>query len=245
MEIPWTELFPELRPLERPAVELGPKPSQGLGDQPASQLGGPVLWPRQLDWPRRPGGDPFIPLLQLRQEDFPEIPFPPDRDLLQILWHPQFTERRPVGFLAPSTRVYWWKREDLADAAPVQPEAAPGSHPGLLPRASSLTPRRRVDLPVFADLPARLQAALAERELTQAYRDSGACAPVSKLLGHAAWLRDSVQLRCSSCGRLMTHFLSLVSDPETGLDFHDGGTGHFLMCTACERRPVTLLVEAA
>lgn len=243
MEIPWTELFPELRQFERPAIELGPNP--GEDEAHASRLGGAVLWPRELDWPRRPEGDPFIPLLQLRQQDFPEIPFPPGRDLLQILWHPQFTERRPIGFLAPSMRVYWWSEQELAGAAPSQPAAAPGSHPGLLPRASRLEPRRRVDLPVFAELPARLQAALAERDLTQAYRDSEACARSSKLLGHAAWQRDSVQLRCSSCGRLMSHFLSLVSGPETGLDFYEGGTGHFLMCTACERRPITLLVEAA
>ena len=245
MEIPWTELFPELRDFERPAVELGPQPAETQELTVASQLGGAILWPSTLDWPRRPEGDPFIPLLQFRREDFPEIPFPPGRDLLQILWHPQFTERRPIGFLAPSTRVYWWTQLEMTDPAPVQPEAAPGSHPGLVPRPSRLAPRRRLDLPNIVDLPARLQAALAERELTQAYRDSGACSHGSKLLGHADWLRDSVQLRCSSCGRLMTHFLSLVSDPATGLDFHDGGTGHFLMCTACERRPVTLLVEAA
>lgn len=242
MEIPWAELFPALGDLQRTAIELRPQMDAGIAPN-ASQLGGPVLWPRQLDWPQRPEGDPFIPLLQLRRVDFPEIPFPAGRDLLQILWHPQFTERRPIGFLAPATRVYWWAESDMAEAQPAKP-VNNSANPGLLPRACRLTPRRRADLPEFIELPAYLQAALAERDLIGAYAESRACSRESKLLGHAAWMRDPIQLRCSWCGRLMIHFLSLVSDMTTGLDFHNGGTGHFLMCAACERRPVTLLVES-
>jgi len=242
MSLPWTELFPSLLPLERTAIELGPRAAAEL-PVTASRLGGPVLWPANMEWPHRPEGDPFIPLLQLRQADFPEIPFPPGRDLLQILWHPQFTERRPIGFLAPATRFYWWNTQAL-DASPRAYAPAEGAHPGLVPKACGLQPTRRPDLPGFADLPARLQAQLAERDLVQEYRRSSACSRESKLLGHPAWLRDSIQLRCGSCGRPMMHFLTLASGRETGLDFYEGGTGHFLMCQSCERRPVTLLIES-
>jgi hypothetical protein len=244
MSLPWTELFPSLRTLERTAIELDPQPAP---DTPvdASRLGGAVLWPSSMEWPRRPEGDPFIPLLQLRREDFPEVPFPPGRDVLQILWHPQFTERRPIGFLAPATRFYWWTLQtNLNEAQAASHEPSPGAHPGLVPKACRLSPRRRPDLPGFADLPGRLQAQLAERDLVNEYRRSGACSRASKLLGHPAWQRNAVQLRCSSCGRPMIHFLTLASEPATGLDFYGGGTGHFLMCSACERRPVTLLIES-
>jgi hypothetical protein len=86
-------LFPELVGLARQTVRLHPR----RGPEPppdASKLGGHFLWPADEPWPicDRPHGRlvgaqealdacAYVPVLQLRRDDFPELLFPGQADL--------------------------------------------------------------------------------------------------------------------------------------------------------------------
>src|SRR5438270_665952 len=80
----------ELASRRRTAVLLHPRYS----DEPpadGSKVGGTLLWPASEPWPTcdtHPGLR-LVPVLQLRADEFPEVVFPPGKDLLQVLWCPR------------------------------------------------------------------------------------------------------------------------------------------------------------
>src|SRR5437660_5405135 len=84
-----SSLFPDLADKATTTIRLHPR----YGDEPpmnASKLGGTFLWPMDEAWPVCPAHEiPFVTVLQLRANDFPEMPFPPGSDLFQLLWCPR------------------------------------------------------------------------------------------------------------------------------------------------------------
>src|SRR5262249_54145036 len=87
-------LLPILRERARVGLRLNPRrgPDPGLA---ASKMGGPIAWPTGEAWPvciedevtwdfTHGGGaartvthhEPYVPVLQLRQSEMPELPFP-------------------------------------------------------------------------------------------------------------------------------------------------------------------------
>ena len=121
------ELFPELRPYRREAVRLHPR--KGAPSCRDSSVGGPLLWPAEEQWPvcadaECPGGagTPLVPIVQVHQAHAPGIPYPPGRDLLQVLWCP-FDHGDDY---CPLPQVHW--RSAAVDAVlptpPPPPDAA-------------------------------------------------------------------------------------------------------------------------
>src|SRR6476661_5495045 len=97
-------VLPELADLRATTVRLHPRKGRVPGRY-ASKLGGNFLWPSDEPWPTCderwppswygppiavPDGQPvpLVPVLQLRAEDIPELPFPRGADLFQLLWCP-------------------------------------------------------------------------------------------------------------------------------------------------------------
>src|SRR5262245_35600029 len=103
------KLVPELKALAKVTVRLHPR----YGEEPKpddSKLGGRFLWPAEEPWPAA-DGLPYVPVLQLRNEDTPpQFAFRPETDLLQLLWCPR-ADLKPV--------IAWRKRATVSgDLAP-------------------------------------------------------------------------------------------------------------------------------
>lgn len=78
-------IVPELAGWAKTAVVLHPR----FGPEPApdaSKLGGAFVWPAREPWPEcKTHAIPYVTALQLRSEDFPEMAFPAETDLFQLL----------------------------------------------------------------------------------------------------------------------------------------------------------------
>lgn len=140
---------PELAAYTRTTVRLHPKKGRpGVSD---SHIGGPLWWPANEPWPTctepylawvpvvRPDGrhgmrmgpteaeepNPLVPIAQLWRRDFPEIDYPDDTDVLQVLWcpdeHDQFDFGGPWSGLCggiPSLVSRCWIRPLLLGGSP-------------------------------------------------------------------------------------------------------------------------------
>jgi hypothetical protein len=51
----------------------------------------------------------YLPVLQLRRDDVPELPFPDDSDLFQLVWCPRLHE----DDYQPRIRLYWRRERDI------------------------------------------------------------------------------------------------------------------------------------
>ncbi|MFB4314974.1 DUF1963 domain-containing protein [Actinomadura sp. 21ATH] len=160
-----TALFPALRGHERTTTMLHPVPgAPGVRD---SSIGGPLLWPADEPWPRRPYGSradrapqaeplPLIAVAQLWVRDLPDLPHPPGKDLLQVLWIPDDTVDclygSPQGDPADeSFEVRWRASAEIADPAPNPPRPGSGDgillEEGYLPVPCTLSPERVAEYP--------------------------------------------------------------------------------------------------
>lgn len=73
-----------------------------------SKIGGDLAWPASEPWPICPEHKiPHVGALQLLKSDFPEFPFKPGTDVLQILWCPQ------IRHGAPQPVLYWRDSQKL------------------------------------------------------------------------------------------------------------------------------------
>src|SRR6266478_6819118 len=87
-----------------PAVWLRPEPRPYAGVF-TSKIGGQIGWPKEVPWPICDGSDIlfdpplneqndyYVPVAQFRRDEFPEICFPENSDILQLLWCPRFHEQ--------------------------------------------------------------------------------------------------------------------------------------------------------
>jgi len=160
------EIFPELAGQTKTTVRLHPR----VGDEPpidASKIGGTLLWPAQEPWPICHEHDiRLIGVLQLRAEDFPEMPFPRRANLFQLLWCPREHKRsrfqaNPVAWAVPS--FYWRCVEDISvsrgdNPAPVAP------YYEYVPFTCRLMPERVTEYPWVEELPDDLVRRISEWE---------------------------------------------------------------------------------
>lgn len=156
-------LFPEVAAYRKDTVRLHPR--AGDPGPRESSLGGPLLWPRALDWPHcdddhgrsAPGAGamPLVPVLQLFATDVPELPFPAGTDVLQVLWCP-FEH----GYI-PQPKLYWRDSSTCGGELTACPRPE-GAEEDYLPDPCVLHPERVVDYPSW-DLPDGIAEALAER----------------------------------------------------------------------------------
>jgi hypothetical protein len=137
------DLFPQLAGLARETVRLHPR----VGTEPepgATKLGGEIVWPSDLAWPTctlphptiefrdgrllglvKPTGNSFVAVVQLSRRDVPELGFPADADLFQLLWCPNDHE----PFFGPVCRAYWHATDTVmrSPASIPQPNVADGT----------------------------------------------------------------------------------------------------------------------
>ena len=113
-----TTVVPEVSGDTTIAVRLHPQQGE-VADLGASKVGGQILWPENEPWPtcshaehlddQRPV---LVPILQLKKEDVPELPFPPKKNLFQLLWCPNRCEHD--GLFNPLPRIFWRNSERVS-----------------------------------------------------------------------------------------------------------------------------------
>jgi hypothetical protein len=152
------ELFPWLAAAARWTVRLHPRASGRLPID-SSKVGGDVLWPADEPWPTcelphvgyepgrprsssEPSGDPYVSVMQLRRADIPELGFPAETDLFQLLWCPH--DHEPI--FAPVCRVAWRRAADVELPLSVFPRPTRALE-DYLPRACSVQPERVIEYP--------------------------------------------------------------------------------------------------
>lgn len=229
-------LIPELMPLARPVVRLHPRP--GSADPRTSSVGGPFLWPADEPWPMCPttehhvslwrnnndprplkAGDNEFPLagiLQLFAADVPELPFPANTDLLQVLWCPFQETHYPVEPV-----LMWRDSTQITETLDVFPTPHPLADDEVLPRCCVLDPERLVEYPnsdVPGDLIPQVRAATDQikAETGWWFHYHLSSAPGLKVGGYPGWTQEPCWPDCSGCGRTMDHLLTIPSDECDG-----------------------------
>jgi hypothetical protein len=247
--------FPELAPMARTSVRLHPR---RVADGPidASKLGGDFLWPVDEPWPAydEAGVDrfvqdllgqggiddggripertsiPFAPILQLRAADFPEMTFPDEADLFQLLWFPYLVAITQAVRCPDSSidhRVYWRNSGTLGACRTSNPEMVE-RHLGTFAQPSCLSPERVVEYPNSQDLDPKLERRIDRWRAVKRVEHEGdspidfynwecSTCPSTKVGGYVFWVQDKKVPTCE-CGQAMTHLLT-VAESEW-----DGGT---------------------
>lgn len=223
-------LFPAIAGLAKLTVRLHPRP----GPEPevnASKLGGRFLWPAGEAWPicmepewRReddtspPHEHLYVPVLQLRRDDFPELAFPEGADLFQLLWCPNDHELS----LSPVCKAFWRREADITDPLDRMPTPAPVEE-DYLPRPCQLHPERVIEYPHQGELSDAVNEAIERWET--GCEDEGvyggiydyelSTAPGTKLGGHVDWIQGAWVPDCE-CGHPMDHLLTVASSEFSG-----------------------------
>jgi hypothetical protein len=208
---------------------------------------------------------PLIAVMQLYARDVPELPFPEDTDLFQLLWCPNWHAApwygpHPVTVWRTAARV----GRRLAELpAPrfdgLDRDLAPDDY---VPRPCVVHPEPVIEYPDPEDLP----DGLAER-VRQCDEESGgrywaelSTAPGSKVGGHPSWIQSPEWPTCR-CGRRMDHLLTIASGEfgsegrwtrfmncglwaPHGIKLGGGGGSLYLFtCTACAERPLAGVLQ--
>ena len=187
---------------------------------------------QKMDARRRlPHNTPYAPILQLRRDDFPELPWPPGQDLFQLLWCPQVhfegngmhdADEKPTqtpGYVAK------WRTERLVGKtlAAMPKLEEPFQECGLQPEdvieypqanefdPEEIEPHLRTMEPWLARVPHRGQLI---PNAGWRYSQDLAAAPGTKLLGHPRWIHGDETPECASCGERMRLLLTCASREE-------------------------------
>jgi hypothetical protein len=211
-------------------VRLHPR----YGDEPpldASKLGGTFLWPAEEPWPICPAHDiPLVTVLQLRAADFPEMPFPPDADLFQVLWCPREHDdvpkclRQPCPMYWADPSFFWRNRQEITHPRPDNPPPQDAYYE-YVPVACRLLPERVIEYPSVYELPKDLvqriyqwQGENLDEDGMQAweYERQLSVAPGTKIGGYLEWIQFPWIPACQ-CGRTMEHLLTIATVEWDGI----------------------------
>lgn len=214
--------IPAFAALAKQTVRLHPR----SGPEPpanASKFGGRFLWPQDEPWPictepewewEEPISPPhkhvYIPVLQLRRDEFPELDFPEGTDLFQLLWCPNDHE---VSVCAPVCKVLWRAEAEITTPLGQIPYPTPIEE-DYRPHPCQLHPERVTEYPDGNELPEALSGILqqweAENENESIYFSELSTAPGTKLGGYPHWIQGSWIPDCD-CGHAMEHLLTIAS----------------------------------
>ncbi|MEU4342046.1 hypothetical protein AB0H00_12375 [Nocardia sp. NPDC023852] len=255
--------MPGIADYARTTVRLHPRQGQpGVSD---SHIGGPLWWPADEPWPTctepylvwvpftRPDGvrgkrmvpaevdvpNYLVPIAQLWRHDFPEIDYPDDTDVLQVLWCPN--EHEQLDRWGPTVQLVWRHTEGgtaLLDSAPAPHQV---SYDFYLPQACSLNPERVDEYPDREVYPPELRERLRQWEIAHyptashdavydeervekygctCYQYLLSVAPGCKVGGWTSWhSTDMYAVPCFDCGGETRQLLQLDSSEW------DGGSG--------------------
>jgi hypothetical protein len=113
------ELFPFLRGRGLPTLRLHPRRQQDLPPD-ISKFGGNFIWSSDEPFPEDPYSEmKAVPVLQLRLEDVPHMPFPPNANLMQLLWIPQGYDST---YSELKLEVCWRNLETLENTVLLEPD---------------------------------------------------------------------------------------------------------------------------
>ncbi|WP_203977983.1 hypothetical protein [Planotetraspora silvatica] len=170
----------------------------------------------------------MIGVAQFFARDIPEIPYPDNTDLLQVLWCP--AKHQQEDLWGPVVRLIWRRTADLATVptethgpgftAPY-PSSVSLADDDYLPRPCVLHPERVTEYPDCEELPEDLQSALNEWDRANSdYQYLLSIAPGCKIGGWETWhLTDMYELPCTTCGTETEPLLQLDTTEW------DGGSG--------------------
>lgn len=153
-------------------------------------------------------GQPYLPLLQLRRDDFPTLPFPFDADLFQLLWCPYVHFDGPPAE-QPGFMVFWRRQADIVDPLLAEPRMADGVE--LF--ECRLDPEYITEYPVSGSFEAHFREDLNYWEPggAEIYDDTLSAAPGVKLFGYPRWIGDAATPFCQ-CGRMMKILVTIDMD---------------------------------
>jgi hypothetical protein len=275
----------------RETVRLHPRP--GAEPPPdASKLGGTFLWPADEPWPRcflvhpgwdvaatgmspitKPSGGPYVTVLQLRRADVPELGFPADTDLFQLLWCPN--DHEPL--FGPVCRVYWRRSDEVE--APFRSASPPAvGDEDYLPAPCVLHPERVTEYLSPYELSEEALATIWAWERTvdaqAVYQYELSVAEGTKVGGHVRWIQDPEIPRCPT-GHPMEHLLTVASaefdggswprwlaveddgaweapyphrrsvQSAAGLMLGDMGSLYLFVCRACQDMPTASVAQCS
>lgn len=151
-------------------------------------------------------GAPYVPILQLNRTSCPQLAFPADIHMLQVLWCPTVHFEGHGGFL-----LIWRVVETIVK---LRREAPP-----LYADESSIAPCI-LDPEVFNDYPDRAEiqppweSGGLEENWWEASQELGA-APGTKVFGFPHWIQNPEYPACRVCNRQMKLFIT-ISSAELG-----------------------------
>ena len=208
------ESFEWLRGKGRQTIRLHPRKNPNVSCS-ESKIGGAVLWPDREAWPHCQLHDSdYVPVLQLRAKDIPEIPFPPNTDLLQVLWCPN--DHEECGY-CPKIKLYWWRSESL-NLHPLNHMRIKAGNEEYQPKPCEVSPERVIEYPSSFSLSDDHNKELCDWQDDETlYQYSLSVAPGFKIGGYPHWVQDAQKVTCA-CGCEMDYLLTIDS-----AEF-DGGT---------------------
>jgi hypothetical protein len=212
-----TQTFPELATRSKTTVRLNPR----YGTEPAlqaSKLGGTFLWPANESWPVcKTHGIPYVGVLQLRAEDYPEMPFYPGANLFQLLWCPREHWDYHDGARDWADPAFFWRRSEEV-RNPLSENPAPiAPYYEYLPFPCRLRPERITEYPSVYELEEALKekiykwqdSNLSKRGMHEySYENEFSVCPGTKIGGYLSWIQSPWIPTCV-CGKLMEHLLTL------------------------------------
>lgn len=159
--------------------------------------------------------DYLVGVLQLRREDVPQMPFPGDTDLFQLLWCPRY---HGTDALIPFCRATW-RRAAMVQHPRTQAPTPRRSDPDgdLIPHPCVLSPEPVSEYPSSHDLPARVHKEIARWEKTPqahgySYFFDLSVAQGTKIGGYFTSLASPPAVPvCASCQRPMEYLLTVAS----------------------------------
>lgn len=156
----------------------------------------------------------MVPVLQIYAADVPELPFPDDTDICQVLWCP--FDHRPG--LAPRVIVRW--RSEVAVTTPLDspPAPVPWCRDDYLPATCLLHPERVLEYPHPGDpLPQELLERIWEWDEGSEweYQYHLSVAPGTKVGGWVKFAQDPSWPDCSRRHQ-MDHLLTIASRENDG-----------------------------
>lgn len=209
------EIFEWLRGKGRQTIRLHPRENTDVSFSD-SKVGGTVLWPNNEAWPHCQQHDSdFVSVLQLHSKDIPGIVFPPNTDLLHILWCPN--DHEECGS-CPKLKLCWWRSDSLAPHS-LNPARVKAGNKEYLPKPCGISPECVTEYPSVYSLSTEQIKELSEWQEGDDtdYQSSLSVAPDFKVGGYPHWVQDPQNVTCS-CGREMEYLLTIDSSE------FDGGT---------------------
>jgi hypothetical protein len=230
------EVIPDFAPLARTTVRLHPR--RGAGALAQSKMGGMFLGPQEEPWPVcAEHGSPYVTVLQLRAEDVPELAFPQDTDLFQLLWCPNDHEESRI---APLPTVYWRTEAAITEplVLPPPPKLLEDFSVGYSPTPCCLHPEQVIEYPDVMELddypgleqqlsvsPIIQYAAVTYANMEEPiyfYQTWLSVADGTKVGGYPGWLQFPQWPICA-CGERMEHLLTITS-----VEFYINSLGRWL-----------------